>query len=285
MSKINTRYSDNGVGITIENFNIKTDLTPAIIVEIQALLNSHRVVVFKNQELTNEQLEDFAFRFGAPFTTDSNNQVLGSEDRQSSIVVVGNRAPEFEKSYLGHQEVLPHSDHQWLKCPSAASMLYAIDVNLSAAHTVWYDMVKAYALLENEMKVKIENVETLVYNPFHRPFGSVKSKYVDRSIDIPPGNTYPHPLVRTHPLTSEKILYVNFAYELEFRHMSVAQGTELLENLYHHCQNIDCRYEHVWENGDLVFWDNRATLHYRPSFDSSTRRVLKRVSIAGEYPF
>ncbi|MCW2258605.1 MULTISPECIES: TauD/TfdA dioxygenase family protein [Sphingobacterium] len=285
MSTMELKYTENGVGVVIENFNIKTDLTSAKIVEIQTLLNSYRVVVFKKQSLNNEQFEDFAFRFGAPFTTDSKNQVLGSEDRQSSIVVVGNQALEFEKSYLGHQEVLPHSDHQWLKYPSAASMLYAIDVNERSANTIWYDIAKAYALLDSDMKAMIESIKTIVYNPFHRPFGSVKCKYVDRAIDIPPGNVYPHPLVRTHPLTGEKILYINFAYELEFQNLSVAEGTRLLEELYRHVQHIDCKYEHRWENGDLVFWDNRATLHYRPSFDSTVRRVLKRVSIAGEYPF
>ena len=70
-------------------------------------------------------------------------------------------------------------------------------------------MVQAYNMLDSETKSIIEEINSITYNPFYRPFGSVSAKYVDRNIDIPPGDTFPHPLVRTHPLTKEKILYLN----------------------------------------------------------------------------
>jgi taurine dioxygenase len=67
--------------------------------------------------------------------------------------------------------------------------------------------------------------------------------------------------------------------------MPYEKGLELFSRLYDHVINLEYKYEHQWKNGDLVFWDNRATIHYRPSFDSSVRRVLKRVTIGGEVPF
>jgi taurine dioxygenase len=186
---------------------------------------------------------------------------------------------------LGHQEVLPHSDHQWLRCPSSASLLYALDIHANSAPTIWFDMVEAYKLLDIETQAIINDLKTITYNPFFRPFGSVSAKYVNRENDIPPGDTFSHPLVRTHPLTNEKILYLNIAYELEFVNVPYKIGNELFSRLYNHILSIDCKYEHHWNNGDLVFWDNRSTIHYRPSFDSSIRRVLKRVTIGGEMPY
>jgi taurine dioxygenase len=281
----NISPNKNGIGVTIDKINLASDLSATLIIQIQDLLSKYKVVVFKDQHLTDEQISDFAFRFGPPFVPDNKFPVLGSKDSSNPIVIVGNQAHEYSNSYLGHQEVLPHSDHQWLKCPSSASMLYALDIHLNSAPTVWFDMVQAYNMLDSETKSIIAEINSITYNPFYRQFGSVSAKYVDRNIDIPPGDTFPHPLVRTHPLTKEKILYLNIAYELDFVGFPYKIGNELFSKLYDHIINLSYKYEHHWNNGDLVFWDNRATIHYRPSFDSTVRRVLKRVTIAGEMPY
>jgi taurine dioxygenase len=285
MTKIHYSENKNGVGVTVHKANLSLELTSSLILQIQALLNRYRVVVFPDQNLTDDQLEEFAFRFGPPFIPDKSSPVLGSQDTPNPIVIVGNQAHEYSKSYLGHQEILPHSDHQWLKCPSAASLLYAVDIKNNAASTVWFDMVKAYSMLDSETVATIENLKLITYNPFYRPFGSVSAKYVDRSKDTPPGETFPHPLVRTHPLTHEKFLYLNIAYELEFPGVTFNIGSELFTGLCEHIKGLEYKYEHSWKNGDLVFWDNRATIHYRAAFDSNVRRVLKRVTIGGEMPF
>lgn len=282
---LNFSSNKNGIGVTINNVNLAKDLSALLVRQIQDLLNKYKVVVFKEQQLSDEQLSDFAFLFGPPFVPDNKFPVLGSQDSSNPIVIVGNQANEYSKSYLGHQEVLPHSDHQWLKCPSSASMLYAIDIHPNSAPTVWFDMVQAYNMLDPETKSNIDEIKSITFNPFYRPFGTVAAKYVDRSIDIPAGDTFPHPLARTHPLTHEKILYLNIAYELEFVDVPNKIGNELFSKLYAHIINLSCKYEHQWNNGDLVFWDNRATIHYRPSFDARVRRVLKRVTIAGELPY
>lgn len=285
MNKLTLSENKNGFGITVHDINLANELSSFKIIQIQELLFKHKVVVFKNQNLTDEQLSNFALRFGQPFKPDNNYPVLGSQDSINPIVIVGNQANEYSKSYLGHQEVLPHSDHQWLKCPSSASLLYALDIQENSAPTIWFDMVEAYKLLDDNTKSIIDKLKIITYNPFYRPFGAVSAKYVDRDKDVPPGDTFPHPLVRTHPNTNEKILYMNIAYEIEYENITFDKGNILFYKLYHHILNLSFKYEHKWENGDLVFWDNRATIHYRPSFKSSIRRVLKRITIGGEIPF
>jgi len=285
MTKLPFSENHNGVGVTVHEANIATGITAAQVLQIQDLLNRHRVVVIPNQTLTDEQLQDFAFKFGPPFVPDDKSPVLGSKDSAGSIVVVGNQAHEFAKSYLGHQEVLPHSDHQWLRCPSSASLLYALDIEEGSPPTIWTDMVKAYSLLDSETQRTINELQLTTFNPFYRPFGSVSAKYVDRREDVPPGETFSHPLVRTHPLNHEKVLYLNLAYEMEIAGISYEDGKRIWSMLCDHVEQLSFRYEHHWKKGDLVFWDNRATIHYRPSFDSTVRRVLKRVTIGGEIPF
>lgn len=252
--------------------------------KIQELLFKYKVIVIKKQQLTDEKLLEFALRFGPIF--DANNaQVLGSKNSKTpEVVVVGNNAPEYKEAFLGHQEVLPHSDHQWIEEPSSISMLYAIDVTQDSAPTKWTDMTAVYNMLPAELKSDISNKRIVTFNPFYRPFGEVFAKYVNRANDIPPGEQVSHPLVRTHPFTKEKNLYMHRAYEMEFEGQPFETGYTLWKTLNKYIDNSEAVYEHFWENGDLVIWDNRATLHYRKQFESHIRRVLKRVSIGNEKP-
>jgi taurine dioxygenase len=253
--------------------------------DLKKKLLAYKVVVIKKQILTDWQLVTFAKMFGPVFDANK-TQVLGTENGKiSEIVVVGNNAPEFEKVFLGHQEVLPHSDHQWVAEPSSLSMLYAIDIDAESAPTIWTDTSAVYKELSEDLKNQIASKEITTFNPFYRRFGEVFAKYVNRDEDVPPGEQISHPLVRTHPETGEKLLYMHRAYEMEFKNTPYQEGVKLWQQLNEYIDKTKAVYEHHWEKGDLVIWDNRATLHYRPAFDQSIRRVLKRISIAGEKPF
>lgn len=253
--------------------------------EIQKILFKHKVIVIKKQQLTDEALLQFALKFGPIFNANK-AQVLGSTNGKTpEVVVVGNNAPEYKEAFLGCQEVLPHSDHQWLEEPSSLSMLYAIDVTKDSPPTKWTDMAEVYKALPLKLQSEISKKRIITFNPFYRPFGEVFAKYINRFEDIPPGEQVSHPVVRTHPFTSQKILYMHRAYEMEFENEPYECGFKVWNTLNNYIDNSNFTYEHHWENGDLVIWDNRATIHYRRQFDATIRRVLKRVSIAGERPF
>lgn len=284
MSNLRITPNPNGVGVRIHDIDLSGPLTADTTLEILRLLHTYRLVVFEGQSLEDHHLCEFAHRFGPPFSSNS-HQVLGGAEQCSAVVVVGNQASEFSESYLGHQEVLPHSDHQWLRCPSAASLLYAVDIKPGSSSTTWTDMVAAYALLDDDTKAKIESLQLITYNPFYRPFGSVRSHYVNHDTETVLGEVFPHPLVRTHPTTGGKVLYLHAAYEMELVGVGYKEGSSLIESLHQHISAVTCKYEHIWQNGDLVMWDNQATIHYRPAFKEQVRRVLKRVTIGGGVPF
>jgi taurine dioxygenase len=274
----------NNVGVEI-SIDINKFINAESFEKIRKLLFEYKVVIIKKQHLTDEKLLEFALKFGVIFNANK-FQVLGSKySKTPEIVVVGNNAPEYKEAFLGYQEVLPHSDHQWLEEPSSISMLYAIDVAQDSAPTKWTDLTSVYNTLPTELKTEISNKKIITFNPFYRPFGEVFAKYVNRVNDIPPGEQVSHPLVRTHPVTNSKILYMHRAYEMEFEDEPFDAGITLWNTLNKYIDNSEAIYEHFWENGDLVIWDNRATLHYRKQFDSHIKRVLKRVSIGGEKPF
>lgn len=286
MSNLRFIEHECGVGVTVLHAQIAAGLAPHHTLQIWDLLNRYKLVVFPAQNLTDEQLLRFAYRFGPPFVSGVDHPVLGSVGGSNhEVVVIGNAAAEYPDAYLGHQEVLPHSDHQWLRCPSSTSLLYAVDIENGSAPTEWMDMARAYSMLRADTRELIEHLRMITYNPFYRPFGSVCAKVVNREEEVPPGAVFPHPLVRTHPLTREKILYLNAAYEVELVGVPYQVAAPLIGQLHEHIQALKCRYVRHWQNGDVVLWDNQSTLHYRSAFAHTTRRVLKRVSIGGGAPY
>ena len=96
---------------------------------------------------------------------------------------------------------------------------------------------------------------------------------------------FPHPLVRTHPESGKKILYLDYTTEVEVVGLEPQEGKELIEQLRNHLHQSKFYYQHKWSVGDIVYWDNQSTLHYRQAFDPNQRRVLKRISLAGSRPF
>jgi len=96
---------------------------------------------------------------------------------------------------------------------------------------------------------------------------------------------YPHPLVRTHPNSGKRILYLDASTEVEVVGLPAGEGEALIAELREHIAQERIRYTHRWRVGDIVYWDNQAVLHSRSAFDPGSRRVLKRISLAGSRPF
>lgn len=125
------------------------------------------------------------------------------------------------------------------------------------------------------------------YNPFvrlknggyHGPFNGY------RTPDIEPVQGTEHPLVRVHPETGERLLYLSVRTEVEIPGYDPVRGAALIARLREHLQNPSFSYTHQWQVGDIVYWDNQATLHARNAFPSDQRRRMKRISLAGSRPF
>ncbi|HEY6879404.1 MAG TPA: TauD/TfdA family dioxygenase, partial [Polyangiales bacterium] len=194
------------------------------------------------------------------------------------------RVSNVEGGYTGTGELAPHADHHWTPSPSSGSLLYAIEVPASGGDTSFYNLNLAYETLDDATKRRIAELQLITYNPFLRAEGQPRPLYREPGTPLI-SPVFPHPLVRTHPESGKKVLFLGCRTEVELVGLPYEEGRALVEQLRAHLSQERFRYQHHWAVGDVVYWDNQAVLHGRSAFDPNARRVMKRVSLAGSRPF
>ncbi|PWB16151.1 taurine dioxygenase [Acinetobacter sp. AM] len=287
-----TPLKDQALGAVVTGLDARKAQSGETIFRLKQALAEHLVLIFKQQSLDDLQYLAFASYFGSIFRPSADNPVLASQSDTGvppDVVPVSNAVGQGD--YTGHGELSPHADHQWTPIPSFGSLLYAIELPQNGGQTTWFNTIKAYDALSDEIKKKIDSLQLITYNPFVRAQSNTgTSGYADspyyRFKDQPIlGHAYPHPLVRIHPETGRKALWLNTRSEVELVNVNDIEGSELIAELRAHILKSEFRYEHQWETGDIVFWDNQVTLHSRTPFPAEQRRLLKRISLAGARPF
>lgn len=256
-------------------------LSAELVLALKQALRDHHILIFKNQDLTEPQFKDFATYFGAIFHNPPEVPVLASGPAGVAPDVV--RVSNID-GYTGTGELSPHIDHQWTPYPSAGSLLYALEVPSQGGDTTFYNTNLIYETLPEALKRRIEKLDLITYNPFLRGEGDPRPRYREPGKELI-SPVFPHPLVRTHPESGKKTLFLGYSTEVEVVGLAHEEGVALVEELRAHLFQERFRYTHKWTVGDIVHWDNQATLHSRTAFDPNSRRVLKRVSLAGARPF
>src|ERR1700689_5137667 len=160
-----------------------------------------------------------------------------------------------------------------------ASMLYSLEVPSVGGNTLFANAYLAYETLPDAMRRKIEGRKALNAYDYDNASTIRGTKLRD---GIP---SYWHPIVRTHPVTRRKALYVNRLMTVAIEGMPDAEANEVLNALFDHQEQRQFVYEHVWRPHDVLLWDNRCTLHARPNFSAAERRLMRRMAILGEKPF
>jgi taurine dioxygenase len=268
------------------------DLSDAAFAEVEAALFRHKMIYFRDQAISHAEQEAFSRRFG-PFAQDAYTEgVPGHRDVQPLIV----EADQVVGMVFGAGW---HTDSPFLPQPPAISMLYAVEVPPYGGDTLWANSVLAYETLSDTMKAMLAPlrvrmsmgrvVETAQAHqePDGSPLGRVAAT---RSLAQLPqdmarkveGRT--HPLIRTHPVTGEKALYVDKTYTAGIEGLTSAEAAPLLAFLVEHLTQpaFTCRLR--WEPGAYVAWDNRICVHQAFNDYQGFRRELYRTTIAGEVP-
>jgi taurine dioxygenase len=263
------------LGAEILGVDLSQEIDDHTFTKILDAWHENLVILLRGQELSEGDQVRFAEKFGPPAVIHTKQFVRN----HPAVMLISNIRQDGKPiGALPDGEMHFHTDQCHQERPAMASMLYALEVPSTGGNTLFANGYKAYETLPDGIKRRIEGRKAL--NAYDYETAAMK-----RGTRLAQGvPSYVHPVVRTHPATGRKALYVNRLMTVRIEGLPAQESDELLATLFDHQERREFIYEHVWRAGDLLMWDNRCTLHARTDFSSNERRLMRRVTILGEKP-
>jgi taurine dioxygenase len=274
------------LGAEITGIDLSGDLDDAAFGEIHAAHLEHQVIVFRDQNLDPVQQIAFTRRFGDLEIHISHEYLLPDHPE---IMVLSNRKVDGE--YIGIVQAGSdwHSDLSYMARPSMGTMLHALEIPEAGGDTEWTNMYSAYETLPAATRTRIEGLRGI------HTFDRRRNRRVAmpdqnkgdpaRAYDRSPPDAI-HPIVRTHPETGRKALFVSPRFTIAIVGMDDAEAQKLLDELFAHAISPEFIYHHKWRLGDLLFWDNRCLLHLAcGGIKPPGIRHMHRTTLAGDVPY
>ncbi len=259
------------LGAEIRGLDLSEDLDDAVVAEVHRALVEFKAIFFRDQKISSDAHLAFAARFGElekhPFLPPdaTHDQIISFEKDESTV---------------GYENIW-HSDVSWREIPSLGSVLRAREIPKVGGDTIWCDMEAAYEGLEDVVRDHVEDL--VAVHDFVNSFGMLLSEEQreERRKEFPPAR---HPVVRTHPDTGRKSIYVNAIFTSHIEGMEPEESEALLGELVREANYPEYQVRFKWEKDSVAFWDNRVTQHYAVNDYWPRRRVMERVTIIGERP-
>ena len=274
-STFSSRPLSAALGAEIIGVDLSQELDGQTFARIRDVWHEHLVILLRDQELSEEDQVRFAEKFGPPAVIHTKQFVR----KHPAVMLISNIREDGKPiGALPDGEMHFHTDQCHQERPAMASMLYAIEVPRAGGNTLFANGYKAYETLPDAIKRRIDGRKAL--NAYD--YDAAAMKRGTRLAEGVPSCV--HPVVRTHPATGRKALYVNRLMTVLIEGLPAEESDELLDTLFEHQERREFIYEHVWRPGDLLMWDNRCTLHARTDFSPHERRLMRRVTILGERP-
>jgi len=270
-----TRALSSALGAEILGVDLREAMDDRLTAELRDAWHQNLVILLRDQHLSEEDQVRFAEHFGPPATIHTKQFV----QRHPAVMLISNIREDGKPiGALPDGEMHFHTDQCHQEQPAMASMLYAIEVPRQGGNTLFANAYAAYETLPQDIKRRIEGRHALNAYDYDNAATKRGTKLAE---GVP---CYAHPVVRTHPATGRKALYVNRLMTVRIEGVADEESNELLDFLFDHQEQHRFIYEHVWRVGDILMWDNRCTLHARTDFSSEERRLMRRVTILGEKP-
>lgn len=259
------------IGANISGLDLAAGLNDDEYCELRRAMCEYKLLVFRDQQLDRASHLALAQRFGEL----ERHPFLAGPDNSPELV-------RFEKdASVGGYENVWHTDVTWREQPALGAVLRAVELPPYGGDTLWADMAAAYDGLPDDIRDLIE--DKFAVHDFLMSFGQA----LDGDDLKTAQERYPaanHPVVRVHPETGEKCLFVNSIFTRNIVGMDDAESERVLDLLFRHAAMPEYQVRIRWEPGMVVIWDNRSTQHYASSDYWPHRRVMERAAIAGDRP-
>ncbi len=262
------------IGAEIHGIDLGAPLADETIADIRAALLSYKVIFFRDQDISEEQHIAFARRFGDLEV----HPITPKDQAHPEIFHLKTREGLAPGSKAGAD--MWHSDVTWRSEPSLGSILRARIMPEVGGDTMFADMVQAYEALSPALKDWICGL-TAVHDG--SIFATLQGKSKESFWEEFPVQR--HPVVRTHPETGERALYVNRAFTTHIEGLSAKESAWLLDHLYAQASRPEFQCRFRWKENSIAFWDNRACQHYAVADYYPAMRAMERVTVAGDKPF
>jgi taurine dioxygenase len=272
---LGVRPLSSALGAEILGLDLRDDIDARVFAQIRDAWHQNLVIVLRGQNMSEEDQVRFAEKFGPPAMIHTKQFVRN----HPAVMLISNIREDGKPiGALPDGEMHFHTDQCHQERPAMASMLYALEVPRAGGNTLFANGYTAYETLPPEIKRRIDGRKALNAYDYETAATKRGTRLTQR---VP---SYAHPVVRTHPATGRKALYVNRLMTVRIEGLPAQESDNLLAMLFDHQERREFIYEHVWRVGDLVIWDNRCTLHARTDFSPDERRLMRRVTILGEKP-
>ena len=234
------------------------------------------MILFRDQDLSETDHERFCLYFGELERVKSS---ISQSAAQPHIMFVSNVRDTGLRTTLEDGEMWFHSDQCYYECPVSATTLFAIEIPDKGGNTLFANCYTAYETLPADIRAKLDGATAL--NVYDYAINPVVKTQPNRE-EAP---RWVHPVIRTHPATGRRAIYVNRLISEHIVDMEAAESSALLEHLFDHLERPAFVYEHKWRAGDFIMWDNRCSQHARTHFEPTARRMLRRMTVRGDKPF
>lgn len=268
------------LGAEISGVDLSTGLGEDEFDAIYQAWLEYSVLVFRKQSLTEKDLVTFSQRVGSlELPPSGETRVAGDGGAQlAEVWTISNVRVDGESiGALGNLEADWHSDMSYREDPPAASVLYAREIPSTGANTCFASMYAALEAMPADLIQRIESLHVR-HDSAYTSVGTLRAD-ADAVKDVVEVQGAVHPTIVRHPETGRDALFMGRRLNASFVELESSESESLLDEVWGFCSQKQFVYEHVWQLGDLIMWDNRCTLHRRDAFDDSERRIMWRTQI------
>jgi taurine dioxygenase len=286
MTEMWIQPTGGALGADVHGVDISRDMTDSAFQRIADAWTEHLVLRFSGQKLEDEQLMAFSKRFGdldrVPVPTDAIRADNGVPEGARDWVAVISSLKQDGKPVgsLGTYELVWHTDMSYNPLPPRASLLYSLECPSGRGDTGFLNMYAAYETLPADLKRAIDG-KSCTHDSSRNSAGELRRGF-QRTLDPRHTPGAVHPLVRLHPSSGRKALFLGRRPGAYIHGLPVEESEALLDAVWAHATQERFAWYQKWRVGDLVLWDNRCVMHRRDAFDENARRLMHRTQIVGE---